>query len=404
MQPIRARISSSITRIRPSATMAIDQQAKAMQRAGTEVFNLTAGELDFATPPHIVDAARAAATDPAAHHYAPTAGLPALREAIAEHTRATVRLPLDASQVLVTNGGKQAVFQALAVLVEPGDEVLLPAPYWTTYPEAVRLTGGTPVPVLSTSETFRVTATDLEMARTPRSRVLVLCSPNNPTGAVHTREELAEIGAWATRHGIWIISDEMYASLTYPPAEHVSILDAYPDAAETTILINALSKSHAMTGWRVGWMIAPTDVISAATTLQSHLSSHVNNIAQHAAVAALTGDQSATQHMRDRLHHRRDLLLTALADVDDVTVHTPDGAFYVFVDVRDWLNDHPDIGTSRVLTEQLLRQQHTAVVPGEAFGTPGHLRLSFAGDDAHIRAGAERLRHYLTDPHDRSTR
>jgi len=403
-QVAHGRISSAITRIRPSATMTIDQQAKAMQRAGTEVFNLSAGELDFPTPTHIVDAARAAAETPAAHHYTPTAGLASLRDTIAAHTQATAHVPLDASHVLVTNGGKQAVFQSLAVLVEPGDEVLLPVPYWTTYPEAVRLTGGTPVPVAAASKTLRVTASDLEAARTPHSRVLVLCSPNNPTGAVHTRTELEEIGAWAVRHGIWIISDEMYSSLIYSPAEHVSILDAYPHAADTTILISALSKSHAMTGWRVGWMVAPADIITAASTLQSHLSSHVNNIAQHAGLAALTGDQSATARMRNRLQARRDLLLDVLSDVEGVTAHAPDGAFYVFVDVRDWLDAHPVIGTSQTLAERLLQHEHTAAVPGEAFGAPGHLRLSFAGDDTHIRTGAERLVRYLSHPHDRSTR
>jgi len=388
--------------VHPSATVAIDQQAKAMQRAGTEVFNLSAGELDFSTPEHIVKAAQVAAADPASHHYTPTAGLPALRSAIAAHTHATTGCPVEAGQVLVTNGGKQAVFQSLAVLVDPGDEVLIPSPYWTTYPEAARLTRGTPVPVPAASDTRRVTAADLENVRTWRSRVLVLCSPNNPTGAVHTRQELEEIGAWATEHGIWIISDEMYASLTYPPAEHVSILDAYPDAAERTILINALSKSHAMTGWRLGWMVGPTDVITAATTLQSHLSSHVNNVAQHAAIAALTGDQSATTFWRDHLQARRDLLLSLLSGVEDITVRAPDGAFYFFVDVRDWLHAHPRIGTSQTLAERLLQQMHTAVVPGEAFGAPGHLRISFAGNDAQIRTGAARLVDYLTHAYKRS--
>jgi len=396
-------MASIIGRVRPSATVAIDQQAKAMQRAGTEVFNLSAGELDFSTPEHIVKAAQVAAENSACHHYTPTAGLPALRRAIAEHTCTTTGVHVGAANVLVTNGGKQAVFQSLAVLVDPGDEVLLPAPYWTTYPEASRLMRGTPVPVHAASDTLRVTAADLESVRTLRSRVLVLCSPNNPTGAIHTRHELEEIGAWATEHEIWIISDEMYSSLTYPPAEHVSILDAYPDAAERTILINALSKSHAMTGWRLGWMVAPLDVIAAATTLQSHLSSHVSNIAQHAAIAALTGDQSATIFMRERLQVRRDLLLSVFSAVENIRVRVPDGAFYVFLDVRDWLHAHPRIGTSQTLAERLLQQMHTAVVPGEAFGAPGHLRVSFAGNEAHIRTGADRLADFLAHPYNRST-
>lgn len=398
-----ARISRRIQAIAESATLKVDARAKALVADGRDVVSFAAGEPDFATAEHIVEAAVAAARDPRNHRYSPTAGLPALREAIAEKTRRDSGLEVSPGQVLVTNGGKQAVYQAFATLVDDGDEVLLPAPYWTTYPEAIRLAGGIPVEVFADADQgYVVTVEQLEAARTPRTKLLVFVSPSNPTGAVASPEQTAAIGEWAAEHGIWVVSDEIYQDLTYSAADSgqadrvraVSIVEAVPELAERTILLNGVAKSYAMTGWRLGWMAGPADAIAAATNLQSHLSSNVSNISQHAAVAALTGPQDRVASMRDAFDRRRRAIVEGLARIDGVTVPLPEGAFYVYPDVRgllgrEWRGTTPT--TSLELADLILEHAEVAVVPGEAFGPSGFVRLSYAlGDDA-LAEGVRRL-------------
>ncbi|WP_422115379.1 pyridoxal phosphate-dependent aminotransferase [Brachybacterium sp. UNK5269] len=391
----RARISRRVGAIEPSATLAVDATAKALKAAGRPVIGFGAGEPDFPTPQHIVDAAIEAAADPGNHRYSPTAGLPELRRALAEAARATTGLPVEPAQVLVTNGGKQAVFQAFATLLDPGDEVLLPAPYWTTYPEAIRQTGAHEVPVLAGADQGYVpTVEQLEAARTERTRALVLCSPSNPTGAVLTAEQVAEIGRWALEHGIWVVTDEIYQALTYDGMPFTSVLKAVPELAETTVVLGGVAKSFAMTGWRVGWMIGPVDVITAAGNLQSHLTSHVNNIAQRAAVAALTGPTEPVEQMREAFDRRRRLIVQKLSEVRGFTVPTPTGAFYVFPDVSGALGREirgRRVTTSAELAAVILEEAEVAAVPGEAFGAPGHLRFSYALQDEDISEGVDRV-------------
>src|SRR5699024_9998760 len=335
------------------------------------------------------------------HRYSATGGLPELREALAESFSASTGLEIDPAQVLVTNGGKQAVFQTFATLLDPGDEVLLPAPYWTTYPEAIRQTGATEVPVLAgVDQNYVPTVEQLEAARTERTRALVLCSPSNPTGVVLTPEQIAEIGRWAHQHGIWVVTDEIYHSLTYDGMPFTSVLKAVPELAETTVLLGGVAKSFAMTGWRVGWMVGPADVIKAASNLQSHLTSHVNNIAQRAAVAALTGPTEPVEQMREAFDRRRRLIVQKLSEVRGFTVPTPTGAFYVFPDVSGALGREirgRRVTTSAELAAVILEQAEVAAVPGEAFGAPGHLRFSYALQDDDISEGIDRVAALLSE-------
>ncbi|MCX6502829.1 MAG: pyridoxal phosphate-dependent aminotransferase [Microbacterium sp.] len=391
----RAPLSRKLSAIAESATLKVDAKAKALQAAGRAVISYAAGEPDFATPQFVVDAAAEALKSPANFRYTPAAGLPVLREAIAAKTLRDSGLEVTPAQVVVTNGGKQAVYQAFQTVVNPGDEVLLPAPYWTTYPEAIRLADGVPVEVFAGAEQeYKVTVDQLEAARTDRTTVLVFVSPSNPTGAVYTPEETKEIGEWALAHGIWVITDEIYQNLVYEGARAVSIVEAVPELAGQTLLVNGVAKTYAMTGWRVGWMVGPTDAIKLAANLQSHLSSNVNNIAQRAALAALTGPQVEAEKMRQAFDRRRRLIVTELAKIPGVTVPNPLGAFYVYPDVtgllgREWDGVTPT--NSLELADLILEKAEVAVVPGEAFGPSGYLRLSYAlGDDA-LLEGVQRL-------------
>lgn len=392
------RISQRIGSIAESATLKVDAKAKALKAAGRPIISYAAGEPDFATPANVVEAAERAVLDPKNHRYTPAAGLPELREAIAAKTAGDSGWAADASQVIVTNGGKQAVYQAFATLVDPGDEVLLPAPYWTTYPEAIRLAGGTPVEVFApASQGYKVTVEQLEAARTPRTKVLLFVSPSNPTGAVYSQAETRAIGEWAEANGLWVISDEIYQNLTYGefagrPAP--AIVGEVPALADRTILVNGVAKSYAMTGWRLGWMVGPADAIKAAGNLQSHLSSNVNNIAQRAALEALTGPQDAVESMRLAFDRRRQTIVAGLAAIPGVQVPTPLGAFYVYPDVtallgRTWGGVTPT--TTLELADLILEQAEVAVVPGEAFGPSGYLRLSYALGDAELAEGVARL-------------
>jgi len=390
-----ARISARIAAISESATLKVDAKAKALQAAGRPVISYAAGEPDFATPEHIVEAAVAAARDPKNHRYTPAVGLPELREAIAEKTLRDSGLEVPASRVIVTNGGKQAVFQAVATIVGDGDEVLLPAPYWTTYPEVIRLAGGTPVEVFAdSSQDYLVAVEQLEAARTSRTKAMLFVSPSNPTGSVYSAEQTKAIGEWALEHGIWIISDEIYQSLTYDGVEALSIVQAVPELAEQTILVNGVAKTYAMTGWRVGWMVGPADVIAGAANLQSHLSSNVSNVSQRAALAALTGPQDAVATMREAFDRRRRTIVAELSRIDGMLTPTPTGAFYVYPDVagllgREWRGVTPT--TSLELADLILEHAEVAAVPGEAFGPSGFLRFSYAlGDDA-LLEGIQRL-------------
>jgi aspartate aminotransferase len=394
-------LSRKLSAIAESATLKVDAKAKALQAAGRPVISYAAGEPDFATPQFIVDAAAEALHNPANFRYTPAAGLPALREAIAAKTLRDSGLEVDPSQIIVTNGGKQAVYQAFQTVVNPGDEVLLPAPYWTTYPEAIALADGIPVEVFAGADQhYKVTVEQLEDARTDRTVALVFVSPSNPTGSVYTLEETRAIGEWAVEHGIWIITDEIYQNLVYAPdgsdapVKAVSIVEAVPDAAAQTILVNGVAKTYAMTGWRLGWMVGPKEAIKIAGNLQSHLCSNVNNIAQRAALAALTGPQDEVEQMRQAFDRRRRTIVSELSKIDGVEVPTPLGAFYAYPDVRgllgrEWAGSTPT--TSLELADLILEQAEVAVVPGEAFGPSGYLRLSYAlGDDA-LLEGVQRL-------------
>ena len=387
------RISDRIASIAESATLKVDAKAKALQAEGRKVISYAAGEPDFSTPAHIVEAASAAVLDPKNYKYTPAAGLPELREAIAAKTLRDSGLEVAASQVIVTNGGKQAVYQSFATLLDPGDEVIMPTPYWTTYPEAIKLAGGVPVEVFAGSDQqYRVTVEQLESVRTPRSKVLLFVSPSNPTGAVYTPEQVAEIGAWATEHGLWVISDEIYQNLVYDGVRAESIAEHMP--ADRVILVNGVAKTYAMTGWRLGWMVGPADAIKGAANLQSHLSSNVSNISQRAAIAALTGPQDVVEQMRLAFEQRRNAIVAGLSAIPGVICPTPEGAFYVYPDVtgllgREWGGVTPT--TSLELADLILEQAEVAVVPGEAFGPSGYLRLSYALGDEALAEGVARL-------------
>ena len=397
----RARVSKRLAAIAPSATLAVDAKAKALKAAGRPVIGFGAGEPDFPTPSAIVDAAAAAVHDPANHRYTPAAGLPALREAIAAKTLRDSGYEVNPADVLVTNGGKQAVFQAFAAVVDPGDEVLLPAPYWTTYPEAVRLAGGVPVEVFAgVDQGYLVTVEQLEAARTERTKVLLFCSPSNPTGAVYSPEQTAEIGRWALEHGIWVITDEIYEHLTYDHAVFTPIQRVVPELADTCIVLNGVAKTYAMTGWRVGWMIGPSDVIKAATNFQSHLTSNVANVSQRAAIAALTGDLTAVEAMCAAFDRRRRTMVEMLSVIDGVVIPAPQGAFYAYPSVEGVLGRTirgVTPTTSAELAALILEQVEVAVVPGEAFGPSGFLRLSYALGDDDLVEGVTRIQSLLAE-------
>jgi aspartate aminotransferase len=379
--------------VAPSATLAVDAKARALRKAGKDVIGFGAGEPDFATPAHIVEAAIAACSDPANHHYTPTSGLPELREAVARKTVRDSGYEVSASQVLVTNGAKQAVFQTFATLCDPGDEVLIPAPYWTTYPEAVSLAGGVPVAV-ATDEHFHMDVEYLEAAVTPATKILLFVSPSNPTGAVASVEEVEAIGRWALERGLWVVTDEIYEHLVYGDNRFSSIPVVVPELAERCVVINGVAKTYAMTGWRVGWMIGPGDVIEAATNLQSQTTSNVANVSQRAALAAVSGDLEAVAEMRAIFDNRRRTIHKMLNECDGVTCADPEGAFYAYPSVMDLIGKHiagRKVNTSMEIAEVAIDEAGVAVVPGEAFGTPGYLRLSYALSDDDLVEGVRRL-------------
>ncbi len=395
----KPRISTRIAAIAESATLAVDAKAKALKAAGKPVIGFGAGEPDFPTPDYIVAAAVDAAAKPANHRYTPTPGLPELREAIVAKTLRDSGYVITADQVLVTNGGKQAVYESFATIINPGDEVLLPAPYWTTYPECIKLAGGTAVEVFADeTQNYLVTVEQLEAARTPATKALLFCSPSNPTGSVYSREQVQAIGEWALEHGIWVIADEIYEHLLYDGATAPSMPVVVPGLADQTIILNGVAKTYAMTGWRVGWMVGPKDVIKAATNLQSHLTSNVSNVAQRAAIAALSGDLTAVHEMGVAFDRRRKLIVGMLNEIPGVICPTPTGAFYVYPSVKGLLGKEirgkrPQ--TSAELAALILDEAEVAAVPGEAFGPSGYLRFSYALSDADIVEGITRVQKLL---------
>jgi aspartate/methionine/tyrosine aminotransferase len=395
----RARVSKRIAAIEPSATLAVDAKAKALKAEGQPVIGFGAGEPDFPTAEYIVEAAVLAARDPANHRYTPAAGLPELRRGIVDKTMRDSGLSVDWNQVLVTNGGKQAVYQAFASLLDPGDEALLPAPYWTTYPEAIKLAGGRPVTVFAGPEAdYKVTVDQLDRAKTERTKLLVFVSPSNPTGAVYTASETEAIGRWALDNGIWVVTDEIYEHLVYDGLQFTSIVTAVPELADQAVILNGVAKTYAMTGWRVGWMIGPLDVIKAATNLQSHLTSNVANVSQRAALAAVSGPLDVALAMREAFDRRRRAMVGMLRQIEGVYCPMPRGAFYAYPSVQGLLGKtirgaRPM--TSSQLASLVLDEAQVAVVPGEAFGPSGYLRLSCALGDSDLEEGVARLQALL---------
>ncbi len=400
----KPRVSARIAAIAESATLAVDSKAKALKAAGRPVIGFGAGEPDFPTPDYIVAAAIEAAGKSANHRYTPTPGLPELRDAIVAKTKRDSGYEITADQVLVTNGGKQAVYQSFASILDPGDEVILPAPYWTTYPECIKLAGGVAVEVFADeTQNYRVTVEQLEAARTPKTKVLLFCSPSNPTGSVYSVDEVKAIGEWALANHLWVITDEIYEHLLYDGAQAASLPVAVPAMADRTIILNGVAKTYAMTGWRVGWMIGPKDVIKAATNLQSHLSSNVANVSQRAAIAAVSGDLSAVHKMGEAFDRRRKLIVSMLNEIPGVTCPTPQGAFYVYPSVKGVLGKEirgkrPQ--TSAELATLILEEVEVAAVPGEAFGPSGYLRFSYALSDEDIVEGITRVQKLLGEAKD----
>ncbi len=388
------RVSKRLGAIQESATLAVDAKAKALKAAGKPVIGFGAGEPNFPTPAFIANAAAEAAKDPKNHKYTPVIGLPELRKAIAAKTLRDSGVTVDPANIVVTNGGKQAVYQAFASIIDEGDDVLLPAPYWTTYPEAIRLCGGNPIDVFAGSDQgYKVTVSQLDSALTPQTKALLICSPSNPTGAVYSVQELREIGMWAYEHGIWVITDEIYEHLVYS-GEPSYLLQVCPELADQTIAVNGVAKTYAMTGWRVGWMYGPADVMKAAANFQSHATSNVANVSQRAALAALEGDQQVVSDMREVFDRRRRTILHMLREIEGFEVPEPTGAFYVFANVQALLGRNicgRVAASTSELAAIILEEAEVAVVPGEAFGAPGYLRLSYALGDDDLVEGITRL-------------
>jgi len=397
----KSRVSKRIAAIAESATLAVDSKAKALKAAGKPVIGFGAGEPDFPTPDYIVNAAIEAAKIPANHRYTPTPGLPELREAIVKKTKRDSDYEITVDQVLVTNGGKQSVYQSFASILDPGDEVILPSPFWTTYPECIKLAGGVSVEVFADeSQNYLVSVEQLEKALTPKTKILLFCSPSNPTGSVYSPEQVKEIGQWALKNNLWVVTDEIYEHLLYDGAKAPSICVAVPELAVRTIIINGVAKTYAMTGWRVGWMIGPKDVIKAATNLQSHLSSNVSNVSQRAAIAALNGDLSAVHKMGEAFDRRRKLIVKLLNEIPGITCPTPTGAFYVYPSVKAVLGKEirgKRPKTSAELATLILEEAEVAAVPGEAFGPSGYLRFSYALGDEDIIEGIARVKKLLSE-------
>ncbi|MBK1784076.1 pyridoxal phosphate-dependent aminotransferase [Prauserella cavernicola] len=397
----RSRVSARIAGITPSATLAVDAKAKALKAEGRPVIGFGAGQPDFPTPDYIVEAAAAAVHERANHGYTAAGGLPELREALAAKTLRDSDFACDPSQILVTNGGKQAVYSAFATLLDPGDEVLLLAPYWTTYPESITLAGGVPVQVTADESTgYRVTVEQLEAARTERTKVLLFNSPSNPTGAVYPRDEVEAIGRWALEHGIWVVTDEIYEHLVYDGATAASMPAVVPELADQTLILNGVAKTYSMTGWRVGWIIGPQDVIKAASSFQSHLCGNVANVSQRAALAAVAGPLDAVHQMREAFDVRRKRIVSLLSAIEGVECPTPEGAFYAYPSVKALLGkeirgQRPE--NTVELADLILREVEVAVVPGEAFGTPGYFRFSYALAESDLVEGVNRVASLLAE-------
>ncbi|WP_244931410.1 pyridoxal phosphate-dependent aminotransferase [Nocardioides sp. W7] len=393
--PRDRRVSQRIGAIAESATLKVDAKAKALKAEGRPVVGFGAGEPDFPTPDYIVEAAVEASRDPKNHRYTPAGGLPELKKAIVEKTARDSGLVVEPAQVLVTNGGKQAIYEAFAAMLDPGDEVIVPAPYWTTYPESIQLAGGVPVEVLADeTQDYKVTPEQLEAARTDKTKVLLFVSPSNPTGAVYTADEIRAIGAWVEEHQLWVLTDEIYEHLVYDNIETGSLPVLCPELADHCVIVNGVAKTYAMTGWRVGWVIGPKDIVKAATNLQSHATSNVANVSQRAAIAALEGDLSAVDQMKVAFDRRRGIIVSMLNEIDGVVCPTPGGAFYAYPSVKGLLGKEyagRTITTSAELAEYILDEAEVAIVPGEAFGSPGYLRLSYALGDDDIIEGITRL-------------
>ncbi len=393
--PVDRRVSVLIGGIAESATLAVDAKAKALKAAGRPVIGFGAGEPDFPTPGYIVEAAVEACRDPRNHRYTPAGGLPELKQAIVDKTRRDSGYEIETAQVLVTNGGKQAIYEAFATMLDPGDEVIVPAPYWTTYPESIRLAGGVPVEVLADeTQDYKVSVEQLEAARTERTKVLLFNSPSNPTGSVYDRDEVEAIGRWAAEHGLWVMTDEIYEHLVYDGLESPSMPVLVPELADRCVVVNGVAKTYAMTGWRVGWAVGPKDIVKAATNLQSHATSNVSNVAQRAAIAALSGDLSAVAEMKVAFDRRRRTIVSMLNEIDGVVCPEPKGAFYAYPSVKGLLGrtiDGVTPQTSAELAELILDKVEVAAVPGEAFGSPGYLRFSYALGDDDLVEGISRL-------------
>ncbi|WP_052864783.1 pyridoxal phosphate-dependent aminotransferase [Streptomyces niger] len=407
--PTERRVSARVGAISESATLAVDAKAKALKAAGRPVIGFGAGEPDFPTPDYIVEAAVEACRNPKFHRYTPAGGLPELKSAIAAKTLRDSGYEVEAANILVTNGGKQAIYEAFAAILDPGDEVIVPAPYWTTYPESIQLAGGVPVPVVADETTgYRVSVEQLEAARTENTKVVLFVSPSNPTGAVYSREQVEAIGRWAAEHGLWVMTDEIYEHLVYGDAAARASADGsssslpvvVPELREKCIVVNGVAKTYAMTGWRVGWVIGPKDVIKAATNLQSHATSNVSNVAQAAAIAAVSGDLKAVDEMKVAFDRRRKKIVQMLNEIDGIVCPEPEGAFYAYPSVKGLLGKEirgkrPQ--TSVELAEVILEEAEVAVVPGEAFGTPGYLRLSYALGDEDLVEGVSRIQKLLAE-------
>ena len=396
--PRARRVSERLGAIAESATLKVDAKAKALKAEGRPVIGFGAGEPDFPTPDYVVEAAVEACRDPRNHRYTPAGGLPELKQAIADKTRRDSGLEVSTAQVLVTNGGKQAIYGAFAAMLDPGDEVIVPAPYWTTYPESIRLAGGVPVDVLADeTQDYKVTVEQLEAARTERTKVLLFVSPSNPTGAVYTAEEIRAIGAWVEEHGLWVLTDEIYEHLVYDGAETGSMPVLCPELADHCVIVNGVAKTYAMTGWRVGWMIGPTDLVKAATNLQSHATSNVSNVAQRAAIAAVTGDLAAVEEMKTAFDRRRRTIVSMLNEIDGVECPDPARGVLRLPVGEGAARPRPRAGPARrsrpppSWPSYILEKAEVAVVPGEAFGSPGYLRLSYALGDDDLAEGITRL-------------
>ena len=396
-----SRLSKKISAIGESATLKVDAKAKALQAEGRKVISYAAGEPDFPTPKHIVDAVRDALDDPKNFRYTAATGLPELRSAVAAKTARDSGWEVEASQVMITNGGKQAVYQSFQVLLDPGDEVIVPAPYWVSYPEAIQLADGVPVEVFAGADQgYKVTVAQLEAARTNKTKAVLFVSPSNPTGAVYTAEETKAIGEWAQEHGLWVIADEIYQNLVYGGVRATSIVEAVPALQDRAILVNGVAKTYAMTGWRLGWMVGPSDIMKGAANLQSHMSSNVNNLAQRGAIAALNGPQEPIEEMRVAFEGRRNLIVDELNKVPGFHCPMPDGAFYAYVDVAGALGKtYRGItpATSLELADLILTEAEVATVPGEGFGRGGYLRLSYALGEGPLLEGVQRIQALMAE-------